>query len=106
MDSLSTIIVAANTLTLVFGGVITGLAYRAYRRTDSSALRALSIGLGFVTLGTLLGGSLHQLLDVELLTSVAVQSVFTALGFTILAYSLLADHRPDPERERSLSISK
>ena len=106
MDSLSTIIVAANTLTLAFGGVITGLAFRAYRRTDSEALRALSIGLGLVTLGTLLGGSLHQLLAVELLTSVAVQSVFTALGFTILAYSLLAEHRPDPDREHYLSISK
>ena len=94
MDHLSAVIVIANTITLVFGGAITGLAHRAAARTGSPALRSLSVGLGLVTLGTLLGGGLHQLLDAPLLASLAVQSIFTATGFVALAYSLYAERTP------------
>lgn len=94
MDALTTAVVAANTVTLVFGSAIVLLAYRAYARTGSRALRALSAGLGLVTLGTLLGGSLHQLTAATLLESIAVQSVFTALGFVVLAYSLFVERTP------------
>lgn len=100
MDELSAIIVAANTVTLVFGGAITALAYRASTRTGSSALRSLSLGLGLVTLGTLLGGGLHQIVGVALLNSLAVESAFTALGFVALTYSLYAErgHVVEPTR--------
>jgi len=94
VDHLSAIIVIANTVTLVFGGTISLLAHRAAARTGSSALRSLSVGLGLVTVGTLLGGGLHQLLGAGLLTSLAVQSVFTAIGFVALAYSLYAERTP------------
>lgn len=92
MDRLTIAVVAANTVTLVFGSAIVLLAYRAYARTGSRALRALTVGLGLVTLGTLLGGSLHQLTGASLLESIAVQSTFTALGFVVLAYSLYVEH--------------
>lgn len=88
MDALTTAVVAANTVTLVVGSAIVFLAYRAYARTGSRALWALSLGLGLVTLGTLLGGTLHQLTDASLLQSIAVQSTATAVGFVVLAYSL------------------
>lgn len=91
MEHLSAVIIGANTMTLVFGGAITALAYRAAARTGSSALRSLSVGLGLVTLGTMLGGGIHQLLGAPLLASLAVQSVFTAIGFVALAYSLYAE---------------
>ncbi|GAB3682535.1 hypothetical protein GCM10028857_08590 [Salinarchaeum chitinilyticum] len=91
MDALTSAVVAANTVTLVFGSAIVFLAYRAYTRTGSRALRALSAGLGLVTLGTLFGGSLHQLTAASLLQSIAVQSTFTALGFVVLAYSLFVE---------------
>jgi len=93
MDALTAVVVVANTVTLVFGSAIVLLAYRAYARTGSRALRALGVGLGLVTLGTLLGGSLHQLTTASLLESIAVQSAFTALGFAVLAYSLYAGSR-------------
>lgn len=92
MESLSLVIVVANTITLLAGGAVTGLAYRAYRRTGSPALRALTIGLGLVTLGTLVAGSAHQIGEVKLLTGVAIQSIFTALGFIVLVYSIYATH--------------
>ncbi|WP_425607558.1 DUF7521 family protein [Natrinema zhouii] len=91
MNSSTIVIIAANVVTLLFGGAIVYLAHRAYARTGSTALRALAAGLGLVTLGTFAGGIAHQLLDVSLLNGIAVQSAFTALGFVILAYSLYAE---------------
>jgi hypothetical protein len=88
---ISVLLVAAQTATLVFGGVITFLAFRAFRRTGSPALRALAIGIGLLTAGALVGGILHQLLGVALELGVVVQSVFTAVGFAVLTYSLYTD---------------
>jgi hypothetical protein len=88
----SVLFVAAQTATLLFGGAITILAVRAYRRTGSPALRALAVGIGLLTVGALLGGTLHQLLGLGLRTSVLVQSVATAVGFAVLTYSLYTDH--------------
>jgi hypothetical protein len=85
------VLAAAKAATLVFGGLVTLMSFRAYRRTGSPALRALMVGIGLVTAGAILGGVLHQVLDLELETSVAVQSIFTAIGFGVLTYSLYAD---------------
>lgn len=99
MISTTTIIAIANAITLLFGGTITYLAWRAYRRTDARALRAMTIGIGLVTLGMAIGGSLHQFTDTELLTAVALQSSFVALGFAVLAYSLSRTAAPAPPRQ-------
>lgn len=89
------VIVASKTATLLCGGLVTTLAYRAYLRTRSPALRALAFGLGFVTVGALIAGGLHQLVGVPIETGIAVQSAFTALGFVVLAYSLYAGSTTD-----------
>lgn len=88
--ALETLVVAMNTVTLVCGGTVTLLAGRAYRRTESQALGALAVGLGFVTVGALVAGVLHQLVGLDFGTGVTVQSTFTAVGFAVLAYSLYA----------------
>jgi uncharacterized membrane protein YfcA len=88
MDESTALLTAAKTVTLLFGGILTLLSLRAYRRTGSPALRALAAGIGMVTVGAILGGTLHQLLDLSLRTSATLQSVFTALGFGVLTYSL------------------
>lgn len=94
MEDLSLVIIVANTVTLLFGSFVTVLAFRAYRRTGSASLRLLSLGLGLVTFGTLVGGLLHQVTGASLLGSIAVYSVFTAFGFVTLSYSLYAEQSP------------
>ncbi|WP_123533451.1 DUF7521 family protein [Halosimplex salinum] len=74
--------------TLSFGAILTGLSWRAYRRTADPALRALAVGIGLVTIGAILGGVLHRVVAVDLVVAVSVQSVFTACGFAVLTYSL------------------
>jgi hypothetical protein len=83
-------IAVANTATVVTGSAISLLAYRAFRRTGSTALRAVAVGFGVVVAGSVLGGGVHLLGDAVVL-GVALQSTATALGFAILLYSLYAE---------------
>jgi hypothetical protein len=85
------VLVAAKTVTLVFGGVLAYLSYKAYRRTGSRALWTLAVGIGLLISGAALGGVLHQFAGLGLETSVSVQSVFTAVGFAVMTYSLFAE---------------
>jgi threonine/homoserine/homoserine lactone efflux protein len=99
MDGSMALLTAAKVVTLSFGGILTLLSVRAYRRTGSPALRALAIGIGLVTTGAILGGALHQILGLTLETSATLQSVFTAIGFGVLTYSLYTKS-PAPQRDR------
>jgi TRAP-type C4-dicarboxylate transport system permease small subunit len=85
------LLVVAKTATLAFGGALTLLSYRAFRRTGSAALRALAVGIGLLTAGAVAGGVLHQFGGVPLEVSVSVNSVFTAVGFAVMTYSLFTD---------------
>jgi len=92
MVSLSMVLlVAAKTLTLACGVILTSLTYRAYRRTRSTAMRVLSVGIGLVTAGAVLAGSLNQLAGVPIVVSTTVESLFTAAGFLVMTYSLYSD---------------
>ncbi|OLZ42378.1 hypothetical protein A6E15_16005 [Natrinema saccharevitans] len=83
-------IAIANTATVLTGGAIASLAYRAFRRTGSAALRAVAGGFGVIVVGSILGGGVHLLGDTMGL-GIALQSSATALGFAILLYSLYAE---------------
>ncbi|WP_254762422.1 DUF7521 family protein [Natrinema marinum] len=83
-------IAVANTATVLTGGAIAMLAYRAFRRTGAAALRAVAVGFAVIVAGSVLGGCIHLLWDAVAL-GVALQSAVTALGFAILLYSLYAE---------------
>ncbi|NHN49849.1 hypothetical protein G9464_19970 [Halostella sp. JP-L12] len=85
------IIVGLKTATLFLGGMITFYAFRAYRRTHSPALRALAIGFGAITIGSLTAGAMDQLLAVDRQLALIVESGLTAIGFGVILYSLHAD---------------
>lgn len=81
-------IVVGNAVVLALGGVITHLAYRAYRRTNQSELWTFAVGFGLITLGLLGGGGLHQLIGAEILVGDTAQVSLSVIGFGFLAYSL------------------
>lgn len=85
-----TAIVVMKTLTLILGGAITYLGYKAYRRTGAAPLRYLSAGFAIVTLGTLLAGIVDQILQMELQVGLLVESVLITAGFAVIVYSLYA----------------
>jgi O-antigen/teichoic acid export membrane protein len=85
------LLIGMKTVTLLCGVILTTLTFRAYRRTRAPAMRALCLGIGFVTLGAILGGSLHQFVGMPVAQSVTVEELFTAAGFFILTYSVYTD---------------
>lgn len=86
-----TAIVALKTITLVLGGLITYLAYKAYRRTGAASLRALAVGFGIVTLGTLFAGVIDQLVPGGFRIGLLLESALIAVGFAVIVYSLYAE---------------
>lgn len=82
------VVVVLKTLTLILGDAITFLPARAARRTGARSLRALAIGFGVVTLGSLSAGIADFVLAVEAGTALAVESALTEVGFGIILYSL------------------
>ena len=89
MNEYSLLIAVANTATLLTGGAVALLAYRAFRRTGSGALRAVAVGFSFIVVGSL-GGAVAHLFGGSVALGVTIQSSFTAGGFMILLYSLYA----------------
>lgn len=83
-------ITVVKTLVLVVGGVITYFAFKAYRRTRQPALGYLAGGFGIVTLGLVLAGTVHQILEVSLEVGVLIESSLVLVGFCVIAYSLYA----------------
>lgn len=90
MNDYTLFIAAANTATVLTGGAVALLAYRAFRRTGSAALRAVTVGFGAIVVGSVLGGAIH-LLGGAVALGVVLQSTVTAVGFGILLYSLYTE---------------
>ena len=84
-------IIILKTVILLFGSAITYVAYRAHRRTEAQSLRALAVGFGVVTVGSILAGIAHQVFGVPLRLGVLINSLLTALGFAIIVYSLYVE---------------
>jgi O-antigen/teichoic acid export membrane protein len=85
------LLTALKTITLLIGATITFFSYRAYRRTGVPALRALTIGFGIVTLGSLLAGVADQFVNLGRDSAIVVESALTAVGFAVILYSLYVE---------------
>jgi hypothetical protein len=86
--TITTFIIGFKILSLLFGGLITYLAFKAYRKTRSRSLGALSLGFGIITAGTFLAGVLDQAFGAGFQTSQLVESALIAVGFLVIVYSL------------------
>ncbi|MEF8773939.1 MAG: hypothetical protein V5A23_08710 [Halobacteriales archaeon] len=91
MTHIDTLVVVLKSLSLVMGGLVTYFAYRAFDRTGSRALRALTVGFAIVTVGAMAAGVADQFLMVPDAYALAVESAMTTLGFGIILYSLYAE---------------
>jgi heme/copper-type cytochrome/quinol oxidase subunit 3 len=81
-------IAVVKTLILIVGGVVTYLAFSAYRRTYDRSLAFLAVGFALIVVGVLLAGFTFELLNVALGVGVLVESLFVLFGLAIIAYSL------------------
>lgn len=88
MQSSVAIVTVAEMIILGCTGILTYLAYRAYRRTGSSSLRTLTLGFGLVAAGTLAGGLLHQFGFIDFDVCIGIESSLSAVGFLVVLYAL------------------
>ncbi|WP_435129374.1 DUF7521 family protein [Halobaculum sp. D14] len=91
------IVVAFKTVTLVIGGFITYTASTAARKTGWSGLRYLAVGFGVVTFGSLLAGVADQALLVNTTDALIIENALSAVGFSIIGYSLYKTQRSGGE---------
>jgi len=87
MEHYTSIIVVANAATLLGAGVIALLAHRAFRRTQTTALKTAAGGFGCLIVAAAVGNVLYLMSD-ELVAGLIVQSILTASGVLLLVYSL------------------
>jgi hypothetical protein len=91
MTHVTVTVAVLKTLSLVMGGLVTYFAYRAYARTGSPALRALTIGFGIVTVGALVAGAIDRVVALDTTYALVVESAMTTLGFAVILYSLYVE---------------
>lgn len=91
MNHFTSLIILLKSVTLVLGLIITYLAYKAFRRTGSPALRSLSLGFALVTLGAMLAGIVDQVVGLATDLALVIESALTAAGFAVIVYSLYVD---------------
>lgn len=90
MVATDTLTVIAKVVVVTLGIVISLLAYRAFHRTGSDALRWMAIGFFIITVGMLFGGLVDPLLGLAPNQGIRIQNVLTAIGFIVLVYSIYA----------------
>lgn len=88
MVELVPFVVLAKAVVLAVGAVVAHLAYRAFRRTGSPALRSLAAAFGAITLGGVLGSGIDRLLGLGLEVGVFVNATLTAVGFALVAHAV------------------
>jgi heme/copper-type cytochrome/quinol oxidase subunit 3 len=81
-------IAIVKTFILLVGGVVTYLAFSAYRRTEDRSLGLLATGFGLIVVGVLLAGLTFELLSSSLGIGILIESLFVLSGLSIIAYSL------------------
>jgi len=78
----------AQTLILIFGGVVVYYASRAYGRTKSQAMLLLALGFACVAIGAAVAGIIYNTNTGDLSTPITVQAYSQAVGFLVIVYSL------------------
>lgn len=86
--TVTSVIIGLKVLSLLLGGLITYLTFKAFRTTQSRSLGALSVGFGIITAGTFLAGVVDQVFDAGFRMGQLVESVLVAAGFLVIVYSL------------------
>ncbi|ELZ80120.1 DUF7521 family protein [Haloferax larsenii] len=92
MNGLTALVVGMKTATLLFGGLVTLVTFRAYRHRQTHALRSLCVGFALITLGSLVAGIVHQLTPLSYDYALVAESSLTVGGFAVIAHSLYTDN--------------
>jgi len=81
-------ITTVEVLALIVALVLVVLAFRGYKKSQSSSLLAAAVGFGIIGIASLTEGLLYDALGVSLLEAQAFRSTLTAVGLVVLLFSV------------------
>lgn len=88
--------VAVNILTLIFGGILSALSYRAYSRRKIKSFKIATIAFVIITIGSVIEAIYEigvrrsfELSGQELIILHSAESLLLAIGLGLLFYSIL-----------------
>ncbi len=84
------VILVVGTLTAFYG-------FRAWHRTGSRPLFYMGVGFTLISLAAALSGVIYEILTHDLLTAWIVTAAFSAAGFLVIFYSLVAREPVSPQ---------
>lgn len=87
-ELLAPVLVLVKVIVLLLGGLVSLLAYRAYKRTQTAGLQYFALGLAVITLGTALVGGLHHVVGIQLMLGLLLESLIICAGFLIIMVGL------------------
>jgi hypothetical protein len=87
-DALIVLLGVVKISALVLGGIVSVLAYRAYRRTQIEGLQFFAVGLLVITIGTVLVGILHHVFGIPSVQGMLFESLVACGGFLVMIYGL------------------
>lgn len=82
------LLVVVKIVALVLGGIVSLMAYSAYKRTRIAGLQFFAIGLAVITLGTFLVGVFHHLGGASVTIGMLLESVIICIGFVVMIFGL------------------
>lgn len=87
-ELITSVVVLVKIVVLLLGGLVSLLAYRAYKRTRVAGLQYFGFGLAVITLGTALVGGLHHTVGIQLMLGLLLESLIICAGFLVIMVGL------------------
>ncbi|OYR56785.1 DUF7521 family protein [Halorubrum halodurans] len=87
---LLSVALVARSVTAVAGLFVATLAYRGYRRNDSTKMRALAVGIGLLTAGVYVAVVLADLTGAGSGIVLLVRGLVTVAGLCVVLYAMVA----------------
>lgn len=88
---------ASRVLVLVLAGTISYLAFKSYRHGHGASMLFMSAGFSLIALGALTSGLIFEILGLDLDLAYAVESFLSAMGLTVLIYSIYGGRSEPPK---------
>lgn len=88
MDILTASLIVVKFSALILGGIVSGMAYKAYRQTQMEGLQYFAAGLAVITIGTFFVGFFHHIVGISTIAGMLVESLIICAGFVIMIFGL------------------
>lgn len=88
MEITDLVLLTSEAAIVILGGILVLVSMRAYRRSKSSSMLAMSLGFVIIVIGSLIEEVFLEVLQYPLIEAHAIENSVVAVGLLVLVYSL------------------